>query len=323
MGKETASGSDYCLFFDILGYKVHMLMTTNNDCKAVCFGEILWDILPDAQLPGGAPMNVAYHLNQLGVPATMISRTGKDELGRKLLDFISSKNVPIQFIQEDEQYDTGTVLATVSENHVSYDIIQPVAWDYIEYSIALQRLVSATPYFIFGSLVARNETSRQTLFELLESATHKVLDINLRKPHYEKSTLDYLLQHADILKLNEDELEILSGWYGFSGTDEDRIKSFRDRFHLHTVITTRGDKGAIVWQDGVFCKHKGYKVKVADTIGSGDAFLAGFLSKTINGAGLEEATAFACGMGAFIATHHGACPVYTKAGAEKAMSAFT
>ncbi len=295
-------------------------MTTNNDCKAVCFGEVLWDILPDAQLPGGAPMNVAYHLNQLGVPATMISRTGRDERGTRLLDFISSKGVPTHYIQQDEQYDTGTVLATVGNNHVSYDIIQPVAWDFIEYSLPLQRLVSAAPYFIFGSLVARNQTSRRTLFELLESADRKVLDINLRKPHYEKSTLDYLLQHADILKLNDDELEILSGWYGFSGPDEDRIRAFGDRFHLHTVITTRGEKGAIVLQDGVFCSHPGYKVTVADTIGSGDAFLAGFLSKTIRGATLEEAVRFACGMGAFIATHSGACPVYTKAEAEKVIS---
>lgn len=292
-------------------------MATNNDCKAVCFGEILWDILPDAQLPGGAPMNVAYHLNQLGVTATMVSRAGKDELGTKLLDFISSKTVPTQYIQLDAAHDTGTVLATVTHNHVSYDIIQPVAWDFIEYSIPLQKLVASTPYFIFGSLVARNETSRQTLFELLESASHKVLDINLRKPHFEKNTIDYLLQHADILKLNDDELEILSGWYGFNGSDRDRIQSFRDKFHLHTVITTRGDKGAIVLQDDVFCEHPGYKVTVADTIGSGDAFLAGFLSKTISGSSLEDAVRFASGMGAFIATQHGACPEYTKAGAEK------
>lgn len=297
-------------------------MTTNNDCKAVCFGEVLWDILPHAQLPGGAPMNVAYHLNQLGVPATMISRTGKDELGTRLLDFISSKGVPVQCIQQDEKYDTGTVLATVGNNHVSYDIIQPVAWDFIEYSIALQQLVSSAPYFIFGSLVARNETSRHTLFELLESADRKVLDINLRKPHYEKATLDYLLQYADILKLNDDELDILSDWYGFSGSEEDRIRAFGDRFHLHTVITTRGDKGAIVLQDGVCCTHPGYKVTVADTIGSGDAFLAGFLSQTIRGAALQEAVSFACGMGAFIATHNGACPVYTKAEAEKAIRGF-
>lgn len=297
-------------------------MTTSNGCKAVCFGEILWDILPDAQLPGGAPMNVAYHLNQLGIAATMISRAGKDELGEKLLNFISSKGVPTAYIQEDDTYGTGKVLATVNNNHVSYEILQPVAWDYIEYSIPLQKLVSSAPYFIFGSLVARNEDSRKTLFELLESADRKVLDINLRKPHYERRTLDYLLQHADILKLNDDELMILSEWYGFKGSDQDKMKAFKDRFHLHTVITTRGDKGAIVWQDEVFCEHPGFRVKVADTIGSGDAFLAGFLSKTMNGASLAEAVAFACGMGAFIAGRHGACPVYNKSEAETIIAGF-
>ncbi len=295
-------------------------MTTNHDCKAVCFGEVLWDILPDAELPGGAPMNVAYHLNQLGIPATMISRIGRDERGSRLREFIASKSVPVSYIQQDELYDTGTVLATVNNNHVSYDIIQPVAWDFIEYSTSLQKLVAHAPYFIFGSLVSRNDTSRNTLFELLESADRKVLDINLRRPHYEKNTLNHLLQHADILKLNDEELDILSDWYGLNGTEEARIRAIADRFNLDTVITTRGDKGAAVLQDGAFCEHPGYKITVADTIGSGDAFLAGFLSKTIQGTPLDEAVRFACGMGAFIATHHGACPVYTQSEAEHTIS---
>ncbi len=190
-------------------------MNTNNDCTAVCFGEVLWDVLPHAKLPGGAPMNVAYNLNQLQVPTAMISKTGTDALGDELLAFITSKNVDTQFIQKDTVYDTGTVLATLNGNEVTYEIIQPVAWDFIQYNIQLQKLVAATPYFVYGSLVARNETSRQTLFELLETASHKILDINLRKPHFEKRTLEYLMQHADMLKLNADELSLLSEWYGY------------------------------------------------------------------------------------------------------------
>ncbi|MGN6437091.1 MAG: carbohydrate kinase family protein [Agriterribacter sp.] len=294
-------------------------MNTTNDYTAVCFGEVLWDILPDAKLPGGAPMNVAYHLNGLNVPTAMISRIGNDELGRELFDYFITKKVPGDFIQKDDSHDTSRVLAKVDGNHVTYDIIKPVAWDFIQYNIQLQKLVAATPYFIYGSLVARNETSRQTLFELLETASHKVLDINLRKPHYEKRTLEYLMQHADLLKLNSDELVLLSDWYGITGSEKEKMQALQQKFHLHTIVNTRGDKGASVLDGDRFAEHSGFKVKVADTIGSGDAFLAGFLSQYIKSVALETALEFGCGMGAFVATHHGACPAYTIADAEAAI----
>lgn len=284
----------------------------NNDYTAVCFGEILWDFLPDGtKQPGGAPMNVAYHLNQLSIPTAMISRIGDDELGQELFDYFTSKKVPGDFIQKDNANETSRVLAKVDGNHVTYDIVKPVAWDFIAYNMALEKLVSGARYFIFGSLGARDETSRRTLFELLEIAPFKILDINLRAPHYEKQTLDYLLQHADILKLNNDELQLLSGWYGLGGSEKEIISGLQDKFHLNTILTTRGDKGAIVLEDGMFYEHPGYVVRVADTIGSGDSFLAAFLSKYIEGGLLNDALSFACGMGAFIATKHGACPAYT------------
>ena len=291
----------------------------NNPYTAVCFGEILWDILPDARLPGGAPMNVAYHLNHLQVPAAMISRIGNDAPGEELLQFISSRGLDTDYIQKDEVYDTGTVLATLSGNNASYEIIQPVAWDFIQYSMPLQKLVSSAEYFIFGSLVARNERSAQTLFELLESAPYKVLDINLRKPHYEKKVLEYLMQHADILKLNTDELQLLGEWYGLPGGENEQMQVLQERFHLNTIITTRGDRGASVLQNGTYVEHPGFKVQVADTIGSGDAFLAGFISRIILRRGIPEALEFACKMGAFVAGRHGACPTYDPAEVEKAI----
>jgi fructokinase len=285
----------------------------NNPYTAVCFGEILWDILPDASLPGGAPMNVAYHLNQLGVSAAMISRIGNDPLGEELLQFIASKGVDTAFIQRDETYNTGTVLATLNGNNVSYEILQPVAWDFIQYSMHLQKLVASARYFILGSLVARNEKSRQTLFELLETAPYKILDINLRKPHYEKGVLDYLMQHADMLKLNAEELQLLGEWYGFRGDEDEQMKALQQKFRLNTIITTRGDKGASVLHDGTYFEHPGYKVQVADTIGSGDAFLAGFISRFMLQPDIPAALEFACKMGAFVAGRQGACPDYSVA----------
>lgn len=292
-------------------------MNNNNDCIAVCFGEILWDILPEVKLPGGAPMNVAYHLNHLKVPSILVSRTGNDQLGEELISFITAKGLNTRFIQKDETFDTGSVLATLNGNEVSYDILQPVAWDFIQFSMSVQKLVSTARYFIFGSLVARNETSRQTLFELLETASHKILDINLRKPHYEKRTLEYLMQHADMLKLNSAELQLLGEWYQLKGNEREQMDALQNKFHFNTVITTRGDKGAIVLQDGTFYEHPGFSVKVADTIGSGDSFLAAFISKFIQSAPLQDAVEYACGVGAFVATKHGACPPYESRDIEK------
>ena len=199
-------------------------------------------------------MNVAYHLNRLQVPAAMISRTGNDSLAEELLQFISSRGLDTSFIQKDDIYDTGTVLATLDGNNVSYEILQPVAWDFIQYSMHVQKLVSLAKYFIFGSLVARNEKSAQTLFELLETAPYKVLDINLRTPHYERKTLEYLMRHADMLKLNSDELQLLGEWYGLGGSENEQMQTLQQKFHLNTIITTRGDKGAAVFLGSCFIR---------------------------------------------------------------------
>lgn len=289
----------------------------HNPYTAVCFGEVLWDILPDARLPGGAPMNVAYHLNQLQVSTAMISRVGRDDPGDEILRFIASKGVATAFIQKDDHHPTGTVLATVNNNDVSYEIIEPVAWDFIHNNMQLQELLPAVHYFIFGSLGARNEKSRQTLFELLEIAPFKILDINLRKPHYEKKVLEYLMQHTDMLKLNHQELELISAWFGFAGDAQEQMRALQEKFHLDTVLVTRGERGAAVLQNGAWYEHDGFKVKVADTIGSGDAFLAGFLSRFIQSSPPAESLDFACKMGAFIASQPGACPSYTVADVDK------
>lgn len=289
----------------------------NSQFSAVCFGEVLWDILPDKKLPGGAPMNVAYHLNQLGIPAAMISRIGDDTLGRELIEYFTSKKVAGDYIQTDPDHDTSRVLAKVEGNRVTYDIVKPVAWDFIVSNEDIEKVVDAARFFIFGSLGARSEVSRNTLYKLLELADYKVLDINLRPPHYEKKTLEYLLQKSSLLKLNDEELQLLSGWYGWPIGEKEAMKALQDKFRLNTIIATRGENGAIVLHDGEFCEHPGFKVQVADTIGSGDAFLAGFIFGFSEGRPLPEVLEFAGKMGAFMATHPGACPQYQVADVRK------
>lgn len=282
----------------------------NIDC--VCFGEILFDVLPTEKKAGGAPMNVAYHLNKLGSNTALISRVGKDANGDELKDFLQKKNIGIDFLQEDEQHPTGVVLATPNEHgDMSYEIIENAAWDFIDLKSEYETLIAKAGYFIFGSLATRSQVSKDTLFHLMDIPCKKVFDINLRAPFINKDLIEYQMNKADILKMNEEELDLVSGWYARSGNIEDKISFLQDKFHIPTLIVTRAAKGAVVNYKNTFYYHNGFKVKVADTIGSGDSFLAGFLSHLLGNKTTEDALAFACALGAFVATKNGGCPDYS------------
>ena len=283
----------------------------NKTFDAVCFGEILWDILPTGAKPGGAPMNVAYHLQKLGLQAAMISRVGKDEKGEALLQILQQNGVSTDYVQHDPVHKTGIVNATLHEtNEVTYEIVHPVAWDFIALEEGLTGLVNSALFFIYGSLAARDKTSAETLWQLVEAAQTKVVDINLRPPHFTQQVIEWLLESADILKLNEHELPLLTSWYSHLKQDDEQVRFLQDRFSIPTVIVTKGGDGAMVCNEGQLYSHPGYKVKVADTIGSGDAFLAGFLAKTKAGLSIDERLQFANALGAFIASKEGACPSY-------------
>jgi fructokinase len=158
--------------------------------QVVCFGEVLWDILPTGAVPGGAPMNVAYHLQKLNRNPALITRIGIDKNGQDLMNIFSQQGVCTDFFQVDNEYETGKVYANPDEqNEVVYDIVKPVAWDFIEWDDAFAGLLENADLFVFGSLAARNKVSRDTLFQLLEIAKNKVLDINLRNSYYKKLIL--------------------------------------------------------------------------------------------------------------------------------------
>ncbi|MEI6948895.1 carbohydrate kinase [Paraflavisolibacter sp. H34] len=281
--------------------------------NVVCFGEILWDILPTATQPGGAPMNVAYHLNQLGIHTTLISRVGADERGEKLTGLLRSWNLSADFCQTDTTYATSEVHAVVGEHHeVSYNILFPVAWDHIEYRPEFRPLLQQADALVFGSLATRNAPSRETLHSLLETASYKVFDINLRAPNYTPENIERLLYRTDLLKLNVAELEMVTHWFhDICHTDSDRVKLLQDKFGITEVLVTRGSSGASYYTQDLRLDIPAYKVPVADTVGSGDAFLAGFLAKRLQGAYTDTALCYAVALGAYVTMHHGACPAYS------------
>ncbi len=286
-------------------------MQNKNHHNVICFGEVLWDILPSGAVPGGAPMNVTYHLHKLQKNPALITRIGDDEKGKELKQIFSATGVCTDFFQLDHEHETGKVYANMNDQHeVVYDIVRPVAWDFISWNESLNNAVSNAEYFIFGSLAARNDISKNTLFQLLESANKKVLDINLRHPHFNQKIIEELISKADFLKLNLAELELISEMYFNYNDLKDRAKALMDKFHLSKMVVTLGAEGAVLFWEGKEYQHNGYIVNVKDTIGSGDAFLAAFISKWMDNSSPESALQFASALGAFIAGKTGGCPDY-------------
>jgi len=279
--------------------------------KIVCFGEILWDLLPTGAVPGGAPMNVAYHIRKLGLNPDIVTRVGVDDAGKNLIDLLSKSGVSTEHIQLDYDIPTGIVNATANEHgEMSYDIVAPAAWDFIVLDDGTVQLVKDAGHFIFGSLVNRNAVSRNTLFALLEIADQKVLDINLRPPHFNRRLVEDLLNRADIVKMNISELELITGWFATYKNIRERIGIIQEKFQIPCIIITMGGDGAMLNMDGKIYKHPGYVVNVADTIGSGDAFLAAFLFKHLNHYGPKESLEFASALGALVASKTGGWPDY-------------
>jgi len=289
-----------------------METTDQRKKTVVCYGEVLWDIFPAQTKPGGAPMNVAYHLRKFGIDSRMISRVGNDEAGKELLKLLTKWDIPTENCQIDKTYETGKVLATVLPgNEMSYCIQSPVAWDYITPEVDFNSLVSQADAFVFGSLVTRNETSRETLYQLIEKATYNVFDINLRQPFYSVEIIEYLLGKCNLLKLNETEVELISSWFIQEPLDETAsVRHIQQRFHIDEVIVTKGADGASYYTKDEVYSFPAFKVKVKDTCGSGDSFLAAFLAKKFENETPKTRMIYATGLGAFVASHEGACPAY-------------
>jgi fructokinase len=278
----------------------------------LCFGEVLWDIFPEGSKAGGAPFNVAYNVHKMGVNVEVLSRTGNDDLGEKLRQQINNWGISTKLIQVDENHPTSTVLARIDEhNEATYEIINHVAWDYIDYISEYNDLVSNAEAFVFGSLSSRNEKTRNTLLKLLETAKLKIFDVNLRPPFIDEELIKTLLHKADIVKINKSELwQILDLTGEKYYTEEEAVQAIQKHFAVDEIVLTKGSDGA-----GYFVHDRNYTlsaipITVADTVGSGDAFLSGFISKRIFNDSPEEILRNAVALGAFITSKAGACPDY-------------
>ena len=277
----------------------------------ICFGEVLWDIFPDKKIAGGAPMNVACHLHNLGLQTLIVSSVGKDAEGRELLEFLHTKGINTDFTEINAEHPTGTVIVQLDDNGVpAYEIANPAAWDFITFETEDLKLFKEAQAVIYGSLAARSEVSGKALMQLLSVSNLKVFDLNLRKPFYSKQLIEELLHQADLIKLSDGELLEILSWDSRSDRGDIRLKleTIRSKFSLQGILYTRGKDGAIFLDDRHCYSHGSFPVQVVDTVGSGDAFLSAFIKNFLQ----EEAPAVclknACAMGALVATRQGGTP---------------
>jgi fructokinase len=276
----------------------------------ICFGEVLWDVLPAGRKLGGAPLNVALRAQSLGNKAKMISGIGKDQIGEELAREIKAHGGSLDHIQVSEAFATSEVLVELDEHGTaSYEIRMPCAWDNITLLERDIKAVEASDAFIYGSLVARNTTSRDTLLALLDRASYKVFDVNLRAPHYALERLIDLMRPADFVKFNDDELYEICAHLEFNDRDlETCIRFMSEQTGTDQVCVTLGKDGAVLFYKNTFYYNPGYKVIVADTVGAGDSFLASITSQLLNGSHPQDAIDFACAVGSIVASRHGANP---------------
>ncbi len=279
--------------------------------KILCFGEVLWDMLPTGEKPGGAPMNVALHLKKFGFDVSLASKVGKDDPGKKLLEFISGAGLDISNVQLDDTLATSKVLVHINGQEVRYEICEPVAWDNININSVLTKEVESCGVIVYGSLASRNAETRQTLQSILNSDVLRIMDVNLRPPYDNETLVVPLLKFADVIKLNDEEIVTIASWFDVhDDKTEVLMRWLAKEFNAKAVCVTRGEDGAYLLHDDLFYSHKGFTVDAQDPVGAGDAFLAGYIYSLLSDKTAEDALGFACATGALVASKDGAAPEY-------------
>ncbi len=282
--------------------------------RAVCFGEVLWDVFPTHKKIGGAPLNVALRLQSLGLNTNIISKVGKDSNGALLVDYIRENKVSADYIQKDATHETGKVTVLLDQDgSATYEINHPVAWDKIELTIGLQKLVLNADIFVFGSLSCRDSVSRTTLYELVKLSKFSVFDVNLRAPNYTQKVLFDLMNISNFIKFNDEEIIEISEYNKLKYNSlEENIKAISQFTNTDQICVTRGADGAVLYLNDKFYYNNGIQVKVIDTVGAGDSFLAALISKLLNKEDPQRALDYACAIGSLVAAKEGANAVISE-----------
>ncbi len=282
-------------------------------------GELLWDVLPEGPRLGGAPANFAVMAGQLGDRAVILSRIGRDEPGRNAVDALDPLPVDASFVQVDPVHQTGRVTVKFEDGQPRFTIHEPAAWDFMELTDDWVRLAERADAICFGSLAQRCGESRQTI-QTLAAQTRpecvRVFDVNLRPPFYSGEVIQESLELATVLKISGVEMPLVMGLLGLppgSGSPAEQARWGAQRLleefpTLTMVAVTRGAQGSLLVTRKDWRQHPGFPVKVADTIGTGDAFAAALTHYLLRGADLAKLNEAANRWGSWVASQVGAMP---------------
>lgn len=279
----------------------------------VGLGEVLWDLLPSGKVLGGAPANFAYMTNLLGDEGIVASRVGDDELGRESSRVMRELGLSSAYLQRDECHETGTADVSIdAAGQPSFTIKKSVAWDFLEWTTQWQELSARADAVCFGSLAQRSGKSAATIERFLKNAPSKTLricDVNLRESFYSRGVLRKSFQYADIVKLNDQELLQVSYLFKLGiGTHEMLARRLLQLCDLRLVCITCGSRGSLLVAQGQTVAHNGFRVRVADSIGAGDAFTACLAHHYVRGHSLQEISESANRFASWVATQTGATP---------------
>jgi len=284
-------------------------------------GEVLWDLLVTGPQLGGAPANFAYHAQALGAEAQVITRVGKDDYGREIIRRFREMGLPDATVQVDEGAPTGTAKVELTGNGLAHFTIQEnAAWDFL--ALAGEALAAArqADAICFGSLAQRCEASRHAIQQLVAAARAdalRVFDINLRQQFYSRGVIEKSLQLANVLKLNDDELQTLAAMLELANTRtgvstlseiQRQIGGLAQRFSLRLIALTRGANGSLLWQEGRWSDCPSRPVTVVDTVGAGDSFTAALVLGMLRKMDLDEINHIANEVAQFVCTQPGATP---------------
>jgi fructokinase len=293
-------------------------MTTDvlSDSGAPLFvglGELIWDMLPEGRRLGGAPTNFAYMARLLGNRSAVASRVGDDALGREARARLEAAGVSTAYVQVEAEHPTGTVGVSIGERgEPTFKVNGNSAWDYLEWTERWEGLAARADCLCFGTLGQREPRARETIVRFLERARPgalRVFDVNLRHSFFTPEMLARSLALSSVVKLNADELRLAASMLGLRGDDERTLsEDLLARFGLDLVAVTRGERGSLLVSAGGASEHAGFRVEVADTIGSGDAFAAALAHCRLRNASLELSNEIANRVGSWVATQPGATP---------------
>ncbi len=282
-----------------------------NNKKVLCIGEVLWDNLPGGTMPGGALLNIAHHLHNKKIPVTLVSKVGTDTKGIELLGHMKEAGLKTDVIYFDDTLPTSEVDVIIDRfKNIKYSICEPVAWDNLKINMKIVDFAGTAGAIVYGSLASRNNITQDTIRVLLSFDNVKIMNVNLRPPYDTKELVEPLLKKADIAKLKEQEMDQILGWHNkVIISEKDKLKWLSEFYDCSIICLTKGKNGAVVYNN-ILYTHPGYQTETRDNVGTGAAFLAGFISSLISKNTIQQSLDEACANAALTASSDGAIPKY-------------